>query len=665
MTARRLLGLATAAALALPATAVAQDAGHSTPNRPLTKIGKLLFDSMNPAPTPDPGAPQRDRQAAKNEPPGTLKTYHFWYGPYTVPPGSDMQRVDIGIPLDSGFMITVEPRLRNMDMSTPSMLTGHIHHAHWFVGNSSGLEWIFGNGDEGTRASFDVMNAMDPVADYGQFIDKDAKQLMVYMLHNRTDQAQTWWVDLEVRFLFGTEDQLNSPALRAKRGGKVFRDVKSVLNGATFDVPREPNGDGSWNTTEPSTLKGAGVTTDIKPDKSFEHMTGLDRIESMGFGRPANTTGPQEWVVPQDGTLMEVGTHMHPGSTHALIENMGSPSNPCPNDHKGTGGTLLLRADTINMHVPFSDDYQIELSQPGWRVPVHKGDHIRFTAFYANREHAWPSSMNVTGIGIDYRRKPEAGQRCTVYRAGPPIRVKDIRDLPGRGVVAPDDTSLGVPSVMSFWGGWPADTPEGRRYAAFKRAAARKAAKQRRGGTRAVAAKAKKRKKPKVKDVGNLVIPITDGLPNRAWHHSSSPYCGAEFGARSCDRPEAAKPAGAFTQTVTIGNFLYRPGDMTLPGADGAPPRIHKGQQLQFLNVDGLGLIRHSVTTCAWPCNGAYVTNYPKPDGVWDSGTFGIDPLGDGMISQVAQTPPDLPVGKYAYFCRIHPWMRGAFQVVE
>jgi plastocyanin len=30
----------------------------------------------------------------------------------------------------------------------------------------------------------------------------------------------------------------------------------------------------------------------------------------------------------------------------------------------------------------------------------------------------------------------------------------------------------------------------------------------------------------------------------------------------------------------------------------------------------------------------------------------------------VASTPKNLAVGKYAYFCRIHPWMRGSFEVV-
>ncbi|HEX6391291.1 MAG TPA: hypothetical protein VFZ89_17645, partial [Solirubrobacteraceae bacterium] len=376
--------------VALLGASAAQAADESTHDgnralRPLTPLGKLLRESMLPAPTPTPDQPNRDRAAPKNEPPGTLKTYHFWYGPYTIEPGSDAQHIDIGLPLDNGFMITVEPRLRNMDMSTPSMLTGHIHHAHWFVANNSGLEWIFGNGDEGTRASFAVMNEFDPFVQYGQFIGKDDKQLMVYMLHNRTSKTQKWWVDLEVKFLFGTEKQLNAPELRAKRDGKEFRDVKSVLNGGTFDVPREPNGDGSWNTTEKTTLKGAGLTTDLAPSDELISKLGIERLASMGFGRPARTAHPQEWIVPQDGTLMEIGTHMHPGSTHALIENMGSPSNPCPNDGKGTGGTLLLRADTINMHVPFSDDYQIEISQPGWRVPVRKGDHIRYTAFYENK----------------------------------------------------------------------------------------------------------------------------------------------------------------------------------------------------------------------------------------------------------------------------------------
>jgi plastocyanin len=58
------------------------------------------------------------------------------------------------------------------------------------------------------------------------------------------------------------------------------------------------------------------------------------------------------------------------------------------------------------------------------------------------------------------------------------------------------------------------------------------------------------------------------------------------------------------------------------------------------------------------------VANYPLPDGAWDSRTLGYDAIDGGQPNPVASTPPDLPVGRYSYFCRIHPWMRGAFEVV-
>ena len=70
------------------------------------------------------------------------------------------------------------------------------------------------------------------------------------------------------------------------------------------------------------------------------------------------------------------------------------------------------------------------------------------------------------------------------------------------------------------------------------------------------------------------------------------------------------------------------------------------------------------MTTCPWPCNGPYVANYPIGDGRWDSGMLGYDLVDGGSPIPFARTPSDMPAGKYAYFCRTHPWMRGAFEVV-
>jgi hypothetical protein len=82
------------------------------------------------------------------------------------------------------------------------------------------------------------------------------------------------------------------------------------------------------------------------------------------------------------------------------------------------------------------------------------------------------------------------------------------------------------------------------------------------------------------------------------------------------------------------------------------------------VNADQEAGIRHTATTCQWPCNGQYVANYPFPDGAWDSGVMGYDVVDGGNTNPTASTPADLPAGKYSYFCRIHPWMRGAFEVV-
>jgi plastocyanin len=158
-------------------------------------------------------------------------------------------------------------------------------------------------------------------------------------------------------------------------------------------------------------------------------------------------------------------------------------------------------------------------------------------------------------------------------------------------------------------------------------------------------------------------VPVTEGVANRAWRGAPDLFCGLEWKAGPCERPEVRRPAGAYTSLVTISNFLYLPGDKTLSGDLGAPPRVKPGTSLTFVNGDQQLNIRHTVTTCPLPCNGRYVANYPLADGVWDSSTLGYDAIDGGNPTPYAATPPNLKNGRYAYFCRIHPWMRGEFEV--
>ena len=172
----------------------------------------------------------------------------------------------------------------------------------------------------------------------------------------------------------------------------------------------------------------------------------------------------------------------------------------------------------------------------------------------------------------------------------------------------------------------------------------------------------KGRCKPKV--VSDRKWKPWEGVPNRAWGKHTDDWCGAEYGKQPCDRPETGpQPTEVRTNVVTIANFAYLPGDRGAGGALSTLPVIKRGEQLTFVNADESADIRHSVTTCRWPCNGEYVGNYPLADGAWDSGTLGYDVIDGGTPDPVAQTPANLPPGKYSYFCRIHPFMRGAFKV--
>ncbi|HUR67997.1 MAG TPA: hypothetical protein VM370_02035 [Candidatus Thermoplasmatota archaeon] len=160
---------------------------------------------------------------------------------------------------------------------------------------------------------------------------------------------------------------------------------------------------------------------------------------------------------------------------------------------------------------------------------------------------------------------------------------------------------------------------------------------------------------------------VREGIQSRAWTYLQ-PLCGLPTTA-PCDVPEAPLEEGIETPVVHIAAFAYLPGDRDFTGAAGAPPKVRAGQSLTFVNDDVIGGIRHTVTSCEWPCNGPYVANYPNPDGVFDSGKMAnLDYIDGGIVgtdtSPVWSTPTDLPPGMYSYYCRIHPDMRGTFEVI-
>jgi plastocyanin len=134
-------------------------------------------------------------------------------------------------------------------------------------------------------------------------------------------------------------------------------------------------------------------------------------------------------------------------------------------------------------------------------------------------------------------------------------------------------------------------------------------------------------------------------------------------------------PNGPLTTEVRIKGYTYRPGDLTLLGQPGARiPTVRQGHSLLFVNEDHPGYEWHTITACKVPCNRSTGIAFPLSNAPaatqFDSGQLGIDPMPMGPHSSPAtntlrwHTPANLPPGTYTYYCRVHPFMRGAFRVV-
>jgi len=86
-----------------------------------------------------------------------------------------------------------------------------------------------------------------------------------------------------------------------------------------------------------------------------------------------------------------------------------------------------------------------------------------------------------------------------------------------------------------------------------------------------------------------------------------------------------------------------------------------------FRNDDAGRTIYHTITACRAPCNRETGIAYPLADGPvdFDSGELGYGPAGlTAAANRVTwSTPTGLDPGTYTYFCRVHPFMRGAFRV--
>lgn len=157
-------------------------------------------------------------------------------------------------------------------------------------------------------------------------------------------------------------------------------------------------------------------------------------------------------------------------------------------------------------------------------------------------------------------------------------------------------------------------------------------------------------------------------VPGRVTHghlRENRNHGGALSGLANPRRLLSARPPRG--GTVQIRDFVYGRGDLLLTGRRRRPPTVRRGRSLRFVNRDARRGILHSITSCRAPCNRTTGVAYPLADGPvrFDSGNLGFGPAGLTPAAQRVswRTPRRLRPGTYTYFCRVHPFMRGAFRV--
>lgn len=141
-------------------------------------------------------------------------------------------------------------------------------------------------------------------------------------------------------------------------------------------------------------------------------------------------------------------------------------------------------------------------------------------------------------------------------------------------------------------------------------------------------------------------------------------------GGKKTGLPDPRKLAsGSPTTEAAVADWTYLPGDLSLDNSLGRPPVVQRGQSLTFTNDDEPAQVFHTITACRAPCNGSTGISYPLPNGRYDfdSGQLGYGPKGYSAATNkiVWSAPKNLPAGTYTYFCRVHPFMRGAFRVTK
>ncbi|HEX6876082.1 MAG TPA: hypothetical protein VF165_10520 [Nocardioidaceae bacterium] len=560
-------------------------------------------DSEEPGEPPVPGVATKRVQYIEPKPAGTKETITLQYGPHPVTPGGDANQVNLDFFGANGFIVAAQPSIRYADGSEVGHNDGvHLHHAHLIrkdlekddqADTRQGIDWIFGTGGEQTQGSFERISAAQPGARFQWGIPMRREEMVMYwMPMNMTEQTKAVFMEFKFTFVHGTAAEIK------KATGKTYRPVEPVIYGSTFNVPRT-RGIYDWPLDAKRSRDDALAESKADPN-------------SFGTAEPTEKSNVEPgvgevWTAPRDGVLIASAGHQHGGGKGVVLSNMGSKARPCAEDGDRFPGTTVFDSKTYYPDGVWPAHPLMGISQPGWRVPVKKGDRIAMNGVFDTRKYAFPDQMSITGFYWDKNVHVSKAQRCRAWLADEPDATahEASQSLPSQTAERGDDGSAWVHSMPQS----------------------------------CVAEDCNDYNAPRAPRGPHTNVITAENFMFTPGDLKRSSAAGSSMGDSSGGAP-----------VVEWGDKL-------------------KFVNLDFAEKGGTRhVITSCIGPCNGPTD---VVSYPNTDGKFYSGPLGYLPLADGASANNKPAPSweldtsKLKPGYHTFYCWNHPWMRGAFYLED
>jgi hypothetical protein len=650
-----LLALILVAAAALPAGVLAED-------RAPTPEPNFAADVL-PRPCAYEGNDPYEREFYEREGwggpnyeryPGACQRLRFAYGPLAVKPGQNdvfVEPVKIEKPTRDGYITRFKPNLVRADGSVPPVEQVHLHHGTWLSVPDYGSGPFFASGEEKTIAPYPK--------GYGMPVKATDQWLLLYMVHNATPRPMEVYITYDVDFV----PQQEAEQLGLKAAYPVWLDVR-------------PSGYPVFNTHRKYGGRDGTCTWPKEQCADFDPWEN----KFVGQGRPGNGKG-QEFELPArgdglgriksftGGTLIGIGGHVHPGGLHNDI------------DLVRPGGELVKVRKAVRVRRRGKPNRSRRSCRRA------KGKWVR-----AKRKRIRGNSRRAR---LQRKRARRRG-KCIKYKSVTK-RVDDVRIYTGRPVYwdYADHSKPGGPPTswdmsmrvtgLPYWGVRVKPGDRLRSNATYD--TTYQSTYENMGIAVTLLVPDKPNGSPGAPGLNPFQAPKDDSLDCSSGGLPKGVLCEEGIVTHGHYRENGnhgrasgtwrGRPAGRTSQ-VSIADFVYAPGDLSRSQSAGIP-KVKLGTTLRFTNFDGAA-IYHTITSCGYPCLGVTGAAFPLADGAtsgqrpldFDSSELGYGAPGIGPAKQTLNW--QLPVTRkqgfkpgetVTYFCRIHPFMRGAFEVTK